>query len=105
MVTKDLQTFNLKFDQVMYNSLVLTWKRNFEVMFGIFSVKMCDKMAISAYILKIVEKGQLLRLQMRAKEMFNRNQFFSTNKQYVKIKLMQNEANRWSIFLVKTKYW
>ena len=29
---------------------------------------------------------------------FNRHQFFSTNKQYVKIKLMQNETNRWSIF-------
>ena len=58
---------------------------------------MCDKMAISAYILKIVEKDPFLRLQMRAKEMFSRHQFFSTNKQYVKIKLMQNETNRWSI--------
>ena len=38
MVTKDIQTLNLKFDQVMFNSLVLTWERNFEVMFGIFSV-------------------------------------------------------------------
>ena len=36
---------------------------------------MCDKMAISAYILKIVEKA-FLRLQVRAKEMFNRHQFF-----------------------------
>ena len=45
---------------------------------------MCDKMAISAYILKIVEKDQFLKLQMRAKEMFNRHQFISTNKQYVK---------------------
>ena len=35
---------------------------------------MCDKMA---YILKIVEKDPFLRLQMRAKEMFNRHQFFS----------------------------
>ena len=66
---------------------------------------MCDKMAISAYILKIVEKDPFLRLQMRAKEMFNCPDFFSTNKQYLKIKLMQNETNRWSIFLVKTKYW
>ena len=33
MVTKDLQTLNLKFDQVMFHSLVLTWERNFEVMF------------------------------------------------------------------------
>ena len=37
---------------------------------------MCDKMAISAYILKIVEKDPFLRLQMSAKEMFNRHQFF-----------------------------
>ena len=38
MVTKDLQTLNLKFDQFMFNSLLLTWERNFEVMFDIFSV-------------------------------------------------------------------
>ena len=37
---------------------------------------MCDKMAISAYILKIVGNKPLLRLQIRAKEMFNRHQFF-----------------------------
>ena len=36
---------------------------------------MCDKIAISAYILKIVEKDSFLRLQMSAKEMFNRHQF------------------------------
>ena len=59
---------------------------------------MCDKMAISAYILKIVEKDLCLRLQMTAKEMFNRHQLFSTNKQYVKIKLVQNETNLSSIF-------
>ena len=34
-------------------------------------------MAISAYILKIVEKDQFLRLQMRAEEMFNHHQSFS----------------------------
>ena len=38
LVTKDLQTLNLKVDQVMFNSLVLTWERNSEVTFGIFSV-------------------------------------------------------------------
>ena len=38
--------------------------------------QMCDKMAISAYILKIVEKDPFLRLQIRAKEIFNRHQFF-----------------------------
>ena len=32
---------------------------------------MCEKMVISAYILKIVEKNLFLRLQMRAMEMFN----------------------------------
>ena len=62
---------------------------------------MCDKMAISAYILKKVEKDPFSRLQMRAEEIFNRYQFFSTNKQYVKIRLMQNETNRWSIFFGK----
>ena len=47
---------------------------------------MCDKMAISAYILKIVEKDSFLKLQMRAKEDFNHHQLFSTNKQYVLVK-------------------
>ena len=28
MVAKDLQTLNVKFDKVMFNSLVLTWERN-----------------------------------------------------------------------------
>ena len=37
---------------------------------------MCDKMAISAYILKTVEKDPFLRLQRRAKEMFSRHHFF-----------------------------
>ena len=31
---------------------------------------MCEKMAISVHILKIVEKDPFLRLQRRAKEMF-----------------------------------
>ena len=60
-------------------------------------------MAISAYILKIAENDPFLRLQMRAKEMFNGNQFFYTNKRYIKIKLMQNETNLWSIFFGKDK--
>ena len=37
---------------------------------------MCDKMAISVYFLKIVEKNPVLRLQMSAKEMINPLQFF-----------------------------
>ena len=37
---------------------------------------MCDKMTISSYILKLVKKNPFLRLRMRAKEEFNRHQFF-----------------------------
>ena len=37
---------------------------------------MHDKMAISACILKTVEKDPFLRLQMRAKEDFIRHHFF-----------------------------
>ena len=57
---------------------------------------MCDKMEISAYILIIVEKDPFLTLQMRAKEMFNRHQLIFHK--YVKMKLMQNETDLWSIF-------
>ena len=39
---------------------------------------MCDKMTISAYILKIVEKDPFLRLQIE--EDFYRHQFFPTSK-------------------------
>ena len=66
---------------------------------------MCNKMAISAYILKIVENDPFLRFQMRTKENFKSSPIFFTNKQHVKIKLMQNETNLWSNFFVKTKYW
>ena len=59
---------------------------------------MYEKIEISAYILKIVEKDPFLRLQMSTKEMFNCQQFFSAHKKYVKIKVMRNETNRWSIF-------
>ena len=38
-------------------------------------VKMCDKMAISTYIMKIAENDPFLRLQMRAIEIFNHHQF------------------------------
>ena len=56
MVTKDLQTLNLKFDQVMFNSLILTWERNFEVTFGIVSVLVFQKIVLESYlsILKLV---------------------------------------------------
>ena len=38
-------------------------------------IKMCEKMAISTYIMKIPENDPFLRLKMRAIEMFNRHQF------------------------------
>ena len=37
---------------------------------------MCDKMAISANTLEIVENDPFLRIQMRSKEMLNRHQLF-----------------------------
>ena len=49
--------------------------------------------------------SHILTPQKVKKEEFNRHQFFSVNKQYIKIKLMQIETNPWSIFLVKTTYW
>ena len=36
---------------------------------------MCDKMAISAYFLKIVEKNPVLRLQMSTKKSFTQRYF------------------------------
>ena len=50
MVTKDLQTLNLKFDQVMFNGLVLTWERNFEVTFDIFSVLVFEISVLESYL-------------------------------------------------------
>ena len=50
MVTKDLQTLNLKFDQVMFNSLVLTWERNFEATSGIFSALVFEISVLESYL-------------------------------------------------------
>ena len=50
MVTKDLQTLNLKFDEVMFNSPVLTWERNFEVTFDIFSVLVFQISVLESYL-------------------------------------------------------
>ena len=50
MVTKDPQTLNLKFDQVIFNSLAPTWERNFEVMFDIFSVLVFQISAFESYL-------------------------------------------------------
>ena len=50
MVIKDLQTLNLKFDQVMFNSLVLTWEKNFEVTFDIVSVLLFQISVLESYL-------------------------------------------------------
>ena len=50
VVTKDLQTLNLKFDQVMFNSLVFTRERNFEATFGIFSVLVSQINVYESYL-------------------------------------------------------
>ena len=42
--------FRVKFDQVMFNSLVLTWERNFEVTFGIFSVLVFQISVLESYL-------------------------------------------------------
>ena len=73
--------FKISYDQKCENcdnlglqiKVLVTIKHFLLNIFG--GVKMCDKMAISAYSLKIVEKDPFLRLQMRAKEMFTRHQF------------------------------
>ena len=60
MVTKDLQTLNLQFEQVIINSLVLMWERNFEVMFGIFSVFVVQISVLESVIFRyclLVEKN------------------------------------------------
>ena len=41
---------NLKFDQVMFNSFVFTWERNFEVKFGIFSVLVSQINVLENYL-------------------------------------------------------
>ena len=50
MVTRDLQILNLKFDQVVFNSLVFTWERNSEVTFGIFSVLVIQINVLEIYL-------------------------------------------------------
>ena len=50
MVTKGLQTLNLKFDQILFNSLVFTWERNFGVKSGIFSVLVSPINIIENYL-------------------------------------------------------
>ena len=66
---------------------------------------MCDKMAISDYILKVAENDPFLGFKWELRKSLIVANLFSANKQYAKIKLMQNKTNLWSTFLVKEKYW
>ena len=50
MATGDLQTLNLKFDEVMFNSFVFMWERNLEVTFGIFSVLVTQINVLESYL-------------------------------------------------------
>ena len=50
MVTKDLQTLNLKFDQAMFNRLVFTCERKFEVTFGISEVLVSPINVLESYL-------------------------------------------------------
>ena len=61
MAAKDLQTLNLKFDQVMSDSLVFMWERNFEGAFGIFSLLVTQ---INVFSLKVIQISICLKLVM-----------------------------------------
>ena len=50
MVTKDLQTLNLKFDQIVFNNPVFTWEGYFEVTVGIFSVLVFQMSVLESYL-------------------------------------------------------
>ena len=50
MVTKYLQTLNVKIDQVMFNSLVLALERNFEVTFGILLLLVSQINVLESYL-------------------------------------------------------
>ena len=50
METQHLQLLNLKFDQVMFDSLIFTWERYLEVMFGIFSVLVTQINFLESYL-------------------------------------------------------
>ena len=63
MVTKDLQTLNLKFDQVMFNGLFLTGERNFEVTFGISSVLVLQINVLESYLLRYLSVSKLVMIK------------------------------------------
>ena len=50
MVKKDLQTLNLKFNQVMFNNLIFMRERNLEVTFGILPVLVSQMNVLESYL-------------------------------------------------------
>ena len=44
------RAYVLKFDQVVFNSLVFTWEGNFEVTLGIFSVLVFQISVLKSYL-------------------------------------------------------
>ena len=50
IVPKDPSLNKVKFDQVMCNSFVLTWERNFELQFVIFSVLVFQLSVLESYL-------------------------------------------------------
>ena len=54
---------NLKFDQVMFNSYVFTWERNFEVTLGIFSVLVIQISVLESYIFRYLSVLKLVMIK------------------------------------------
>ena len=50
MVTKDLQTLILKFNQVMFNSVIFMRERNFEATIGILPVLVSQMNVLDSYL-------------------------------------------------------
>ena len=50
MATKGLQTLNLKFDQVMFNNVILTLEGKFEMTFCILSVLVFQITVLESYL-------------------------------------------------------
>ena len=103
MVTKDLQTLNLRFDQVKFNSLVLKLERNFEMTFGIFSVLVFQISVLESYLDiycfkisydKIYENGDNLGLLIKVLPIFRLYQ-----KSTPQICLILHQFNRYILLI------
>ena len=72
MAARDLQTLNLKFDQVIFN-------RNFEVTFGIFSVLVTQINILEDYLNKLIGFGFFVIFSILKSEVYGVNwrQFYN----------------------------